>query len=55
MIEPENGRAYRLADLAPLEAVGTHPPPMTDIRNQLREMLTRPRLRRLRAVNAVME
>lgn len=55
MIEPENGRAYRLADLAPLEAVSTHPPPMTDIRNQLREMLTRPRLKRLRAVNAVME
>ncbi len=55
MIEPENERAYRLADLAPLEAVSTHPPPMNDIRNQLREMLTSPRLSRLRAVNTVME
>ena len=55
MIEPENERAYRLADLAPLEAVSSHPPPMNDIRNQLRKMLTSPRLRRLRAVDSVME
>ncbi len=55
MIEPKNGRAYRLADLAPLEAVSSNPPPMKDIRNQLREMLTSPRLSRLRAVDTVME
>lgn len=55
MIEPENERAYRLADLVPLEAVSSHPPPMNDIRNQLRKMLTSPRLRRLRAVDSVME
>ena len=55
MIEPQDGRAYRMADLAPLEAVNSHPPPMNDIRNQLREMLTSPRLSRLRAVDTVME
>jgi hypothetical protein len=55
MIEPENGRKYRLADLAPLEAVSSHPPPMKDIRAQLRQMLTSPRLSRLRAVDTVME
>ncbi len=54
-IEPEGGRAYRLVDLSPLEAVGSQPPPMNDIRKQLREMLTSPRLSRLRAVPTVMQ
>jgi Lon protease-like protein len=54
MIEPENGRPYRLAELSPLEAVGSQPPPMSDIRRQLREMLTSPRLSQLRSVATVM-
>ena len=54
MIEPENERAYRQADLAPLEALDAQPPAMTDIRKQLRKMLTSPRLSRLRSVETVM-
>lgn len=54
MIEPEDERAYRMAELSPLEAVSTQPPPMSDIRKQLREMLTSPRLSRLRSVETVM-
>ena len=53
MIEPENERAYRQADLAPLEALDAQPPAMTDIRKQLRKMLTSPRLSRLRYVETV--
>ncbi len=54
MIEPATGRGYRLADLAPLEAIDSQPPPMADIRRQLREMLTSPRLSQLRSVETVM-
>jgi len=55
IIEPQNGRTYRQVDLAPLEAVSSSPPPMKDIRDELRQMLTNPRLSRLRAVDTVME
>jgi Lon protease-like protein len=54
MIEPTNGRTYRLADLAPLEPVNKRPAPMTSIRQQLRDMLNSPRLSRLRSVETVM-
>jgi hypothetical protein len=55
MIEPGNGRAYRLAELKPLEPVNRQPPPMADIRKQLGSMLESPRLSRLRSVASVSE
>jgi len=54
MIEPSDGRHYRLADLHPLEPVNKKPPPMNDVRRELRAMLASPRLSRLRAVETVM-
>ena len=54
MIEPENGRTYRLAELTPLEPVTDQPPPMSEIRDQLRELLTSPHLSQLRSVETVM-
>ncbi|MHC4081927.1 MAG: LON peptidase substrate-binding domain-containing protein [Planctomycetota bacterium] len=55
MFEPSDERTYRLADLAPLEPVNKRPPPMTNIRQQLRSMLNGPRLSRLRSVETVIE
>ena len=54
MIEPENGRTYRLADLVPLESLNDQPAPMARIREQLRELLTSPQLSRLRSIETVM-
>lgn len=54
MIEPADGRLYLLAKLAPLEPLHETPPPMADIRQQLRDMLTSPRLSRLRSVETLM-
>jgi Lon protease-like protein len=54
MIEPENGRTYRLAMLSPLEPAGAHAAPLKQIRLQLRRMLKGPRLSRLRSVDTVM-
>ena len=53
VIEPANGRGYRTVKLAPLEPLDESPPAMTKIREQLREMLTGPRLRRLRSAETV--
>jgi Lon protease-like protein len=55
MLEPTDGRTYRLADLAPLEPVNKRPPPMSGIRRQLRDLLEGPRLSRLRSVETVIE
>ncbi len=55
MIEPENGRRYRLAKLAPLEPLNRQPPAMAEIRQELRELLNGPRLSRMRSVETVME
>ncbi len=55
MFEPADGRRYRLARLRPLESVKAQPPQMKEIREQLRQMLTRPHLARLRAVESVMQ
>ena len=55
LIEPENGRRYRLARLAPLEPVNRQPPPMAEVRKQLRSLLNSPHLSRLRSVETVME
>lgn len=55
MFEPADGRRYRLARLRPLESVKAQPPQMKEIREQLRQMLSRPHLARLRAVESVMQ
>ncbi|MHC4416371.1 MAG: LON peptidase substrate-binding domain-containing protein [Planctomycetota bacterium] len=55
LLEPEDGRRYRLAKLAPLEPVNCQPPPMSEIRQQLRDLLMSPRLSRLRSVETVVE
>ncbi len=55
MIEPENGRRYRLARLAPLEPLHSKPPAMAEVRRQLRDLLAGPRLSRLRSVETVMQ
>lgn len=54
MIEPENGRRYRLARLAPLEPLHAKPPAMSKVRRELRDLLAGPRLSRLRSVETVM-
>lgn len=55
VIEPGDDCGYRLAKLAPLEPLDQSPPPMVKIREQLRQMLTSPRLSRLRSAETVMK
>jgi Lon protease-like protein len=55
VLEATNGRGYRMAKLAPLEPLDQSPPPMVKIREQLRQMLIGPRLRRLRSAETVMK
>ncbi len=55
LIEPQEQRLYRLARLTPLEPVNSQPPPMAEIRQELRDLLKSPHLSRLRAVDAVMD
>lgn len=52
---PEDERQYMLADLSPMEPNQADPPPMLDVRDALRELLTGPRLSRMRSVDTVME
>jgi Lon protease-like protein len=54
MIEPGNGRAYHLAELTPLEPVNAPPPPMSNVRRDLKRLLDGPRLSRMRSVETVM-
>lgn len=53
LIEPEGQRLYREAVLRPLEPPGRAAPHMPEARRVLREMLQRPRVRRLASVKAV--
>ena len=55
ILEPESDRPYRLARLVPLERVDEPPEPMSEVRDHLREMLTGPRLKRLRGVESLMK
>ena len=54
LIEPENGRLYRMAKLSPLEPVDELPPPMPEIRRELRKLLNSRTLSRLRCIETVM-
>jgi len=53
MHEPEGSRLYREAALQPIEAPGRASPRMPEARRVLRELLQRPRVRRLASVQAV--
>lgn len=55
IIEPESDRPYRMAKLVPLERVDETPVPMPEVRENLRELLTSPRLKRLRGVDSLMK
>jgi Lon protease-like protein len=55
MQEPGEGRLYRMAQLTPTERVQDDPPAMTDVRLELRDLLHRPRLRRVRSVDSVID
>jgi Lon protease-like protein len=55
LVEPDERRPYRMAQLLPLEALDKAPPPMEQVRCRLHKILTRPRLGRLRSVAPVLE
>ncbi len=55
IIEPREGRLYPMCMLVPLESSDAEPPPMVEVRRDLRRLLTGPRLRRLRRVESVMD
>lgn len=55
MVEPDDERPYRMAQLAPLEKVENEPPPMPDVRSDLRELLKSPRLSKMRSVDTVVQ
>ena len=54
IIEPNDDRLYRMGMLVPLES-SDEPPPMVAVRRELRNLLTGPRLSRMKSVNTVME
>ncbi len=53
--EPTDERLYRTADLAPIEIQTEQPPALTDVREQLKSLLLRPTLKRMRSVDTVIE
>jgi Lon protease-like protein len=55
VIDANDDRPYRLAQLVPLENVEQEPPPLDEIRTGLRKMLGGPRLCRMRGVETVIE
>ena len=55
LIEPDNGRLYRMARLSPLEPVDEQPPPMPEVRRELRHLLKSRTLSRMRCIKTVMD
>lgn len=55
IVEPDDERPYRLGKLHPLEPVEESPPPMSNVRSELRSMLDNPRLSRLRSTDTVIQ
>jgi hypothetical protein len=53
MHEPEGGRAYRMAELVPLERLHEERPPMRRVRSMMHDLLSRPRLGRVEAAKHV--
>jgi len=55
MIEPDDDRPYRMAQLSPLEKVENAPPPLAGVRDALRKMLQSPHLAKMRSVDTVVQ
>jgi uncharacterized protein len=55
VLESGDSQPYLTAELVPIERVTDDPPPMTELRRELRGLLAGPRLKRLRSVDAVIE
>lgn len=55
VVEPDDDHSYRMARLTPIEAIDEDPPPLDGVREDLRTMLKRPHLRRMRAAKHVTE
>jgi len=55
ILEPEGDRAYRMAMLAPLETGDGPPQSMPKVREDLRTLLSGPRLKRLRDIQKIMQ
>jgi Lon protease-like protein len=55
MLEPDNGRLYRMAKLTPLEATDGCTPALEQLRDEMHTVLSRPRLQRLRSIKPVLE
>lgn len=55
LLEPEDERPYRMARLLPIESPDQDAAPLSDIRAELKTLLDRPCLKRMRSVEAVME
>jgi Lon protease-like protein len=55
VFEPRGRRAYRIARLAPIEPVDQPPQQMPEVREDLRTLLTGPRLQRLRGIETLLE
>jgi len=51
--EPDDEHDYRRARLLPLESVDTDPPPMLEVRDDLKKLLVGPRLSRMRSAETV--
>ena|SRR5438477_2976494 len=55
MLEPDDDRPYRMAKLVPLETPEQDSQPLAEVRKELKDLLHRPHLKRMRSVEAVME
>ena len=55
VLEPEGDRRYRLARLAPIEPIDQQPDPMPEVRQEIRTLLTGPRLKRLRGIETLLQ
>ena len=55
LMEPNANRTFCTADLSPLEEVDSFPSPMSDVRDRLRELLTRHGLSQLKSTQAIVD
>lgn len=53
--EPSGERLYPLASVQPTELIDSDPPSMNEVRTELRTLLSRPRLKKMRSVETVIE
>ncbi|MDG2053760.1 MAG: LON peptidase substrate-binding domain-containing protein [Phycisphaerales bacterium] len=55
LMEPSANRTFCTADLSPLEEIDSFPSPMSDVRDRLRELLTRHGLSQLKSTQAIVD